>query len=222
MHAALRAGAAHFLVEEVHHHRGEDMHSEKAKIVASAQTGHNELLLGDGGRGLLENLGNLEQPMAARNEPATDGSVVRQLAFVGRLDGGNRAILSGGGLDKLLDALLGLAADVEVIADQKQESVASGEFPGAPHGMPVAQRFGLLDELKPLCVAARGGAVSGLIAGMNDDADVIHAGEQHLLDENPQRGLGNAIVIDQRLERERPLVFAGGGDDGFLDVHALT
>ena len=68
-------------------------------------------------------------------------------------------------------------------------------------------------------VRAGGGAIRGLVAGADDDADLLDPGAQDFLDDDRERGLGDAVAIDERLQRERALVFAGGGDEGLADVH---
>jgi len=53
---------------------------------------------------------------------------------------------------------------------------------------------------------------------VHDDRDLAHARACRLLEQHAQRGLGDAVAVDERLERELALVGAGGGDDGFADL----
>jgi hypothetical protein len=43
-------------------------------------------------------------------------------------------------------------------------------------------------------------------------------GRRHLRND-VQRGLGFAVAVHQRLQRQHPLARTGGGDDGFSNVH---
>ena len=85
--------------------------------------------------------------------------------------------------------------------------------------MAVAERLGLRDEVQPRGVPAGGLAVGGLVARGDDDAHLLGAGVDRLLEEDLQRLLLDAVAVDEGLQRQPPLVPAGGGDDGFPHVH---
>jgi hypothetical protein len=53
------------------------------------------------------------------------------------------------------------------------------------------------------------------------DADFLDPGFAHFLDQDGERGLGGAIAVDERLQGKRALSPAGGGDDGFADIHGV-
>jgi hypothetical protein len=88
--------------------------------------------------------------------------------------------------------------------------------------MPVTEGFGLFDELDPVPVIAGGGGKSGLITRRNDDADFLDAGGEDFLDDNAKGGFSGAIAIDEGLQRESSLIFAGRSDDGFFDFHGVV
>ena len=85
--------------------------------------------------------------------------------------------------------------------------------------MTVAARRGLFDEGEMDRVLTSGGGVGGGIAGGNHQGDFVNPGGQHFFDDDFQGRFLGAVVIDQRLQRQRPLSPAGRGDDRFANVH---
>ena len=71
--AAPCSAGGHLLAEQLHHRRRQHVHAEETEIMAGAQSGHDEALLGHGGRGLLQHFGNQVKPLAfsASRPPAT-------------------------------------------------------------------------------------------------------------------------------------------------------
>ena len=114
------------------------------------------------------------------------------------------------------------AADVEVVADQVQEGLAADELAGAVDGVAIAERLGLRDERQAAGVLAGGVGVGGLVARADHDADFLDAGAQHFFDDDGEDGFFHAVAVDQGLQRQGALVAAGGGDDGFADLHAIA
>ena len=115
------------------------MHAEETKIVSGAQPGHDEPLLGLGGRGFLDHLGDLIQALLAGHKVAPDSPVVRQLAFVGRLHGGYGAFLDPRPFNQLLRGPLLPAAYVQVVAHQQKEGAVADELLRAEHRVSVSQ-----------------------------------------------------------------------------------
>jgi hypothetical protein len=115
------------------------VHSEKTKVMARSQTGHDKLLLGLCGTGFFKDVFNLVKPLRGGHQPPADDPVVRQLAFVRCLHRGNRTRLGGGHSEQLLGAAFRFVAQVKVIADQKEKRLAAAKFPRAEDGMPIAQ-----------------------------------------------------------------------------------
>src|SRR5262249_52286477 len=79
--------------------------------------------------------------------------------------------------------------------------------------------FRLLHELQPPRVISRRGGKRRLIARKNHHANLLDARLQHFFDDDVKSRFLRAIAIHQCLERERTLIFARGGDDGFFDFH---
>ena len=71
--------------------------------------------------------------------------------------------------------------------------------------MTVAARRGLFDEGEMDRVLTSGGGVGGGIAGGNHQGDFVNPGGQHFFDDDFQGRFLGAVVIDQRLQRQRPL-----------------
>ena len=87
----------------------------------------------------------------------------------------------------------------------------------AQHGVTVAEWLGLLEKFETLHMRARRCGERVAVARGNDHADFLDAGLQDFLDEDRERGLGLPVAGHECLQRERALVFSGGGDDGFAD-----
>ena len=155
----------------------------------------------------------------AVQSPGADGAVKREFAFVRRLHGGNHARFSSGNFHELLRAGLRAARDVEMIADEQQERFSAGETVRALDRVAVAKRRGLLDKLQARGVCAGSGREGLLITGANHHADLLDAGVQDFLDDDGQRGLRLAVMVHERLQRQRALPAPGGSDDGFAEVH---
>jgi hypothetical protein len=85
--------------------------------------------------------------------------------------------------------------------------------------MAVTSRLGLLDESQSTGMTACSRCVRFLIAGTYHHADLVNSGGQNFLNDDAQSGLDYTVAIHQRLQRERPLAFARGGDDCFFDFH---
>jgi Uncharacterized protein conserved in bacteria len=138
------------------------------------------------------------------------------------LHGGHRAVLLGRDLDELLRTAAHFSADVEVVADQQQERLLPDELRRAQHGVAIAKRLLLLDELKAFGVLASRGTVGLFITGANHDRQLLDARREDFFDDDGQRRLGLAITVHEGLKRERALALAGGGDDGAFDFHKNT
>ena len=98
--------------ENFHHVWGEDVHAEKAEVMAGAQTGNDQFLFGFGRSGFLQQVLDFVEALAARNQASADRAVIREFAFVGCLDSGDRAVLSPSDLYQLLGGAFFRAADV--------------------------------------------------------------------------------------------------------------
>ena len=189
------------LGEDLLHRRREHMHSEKAQVVARAQAGHVDLLLGLGRRRLLQHRVHLVEPLRRVDELAADRAVVRQLAFVRGLHRRDRTILRAGNAHELLRATLLSGAEVKMIAHEQQERVAPAKLRCAMHRVRVAEGLRLRDEAEPRRVRSRGRAIRGFVAGADDHADLLDAGAQDFLDDD-----GAVFVTPSRsttIERQR-------------------
>ena len=207
--------------QEIHDPWGQDMHAKEAEVVTGAEAGDVQVLFGFGGGGLFADLVHLINAAVRARESATDRSVVGEFAFVGGLNRRDGTVFGAGDFDELLGAGFGSVLDVEVVADQEQERLRSREFAAAQHGVAVAARRILGDEVEPAGQIARSQAIGGFIARPDDEADLLDAGPQDFLGENAEGGFFEAVAVHERLERERGLRAAGGGDDGSFDFHGV-
>jgi hypothetical protein len=184
-----------------------------------AQTGHNEFLFGHGRRRFFEHAVHLVETGLADQPPGSDRAVMRKLAFVRCLHRRHRAGLRRGNINQLPGARFLTVGNIEVVTDQKQERLASGERMGAEHRVSIAERFRLLDELNAIDVRSGGRRKRTLIARGNHQADFLDTGLQDFFKQDGERRFGLAIAVHQRLQRQAALVPAGGGDDSFADFH---
>jgi hypothetical protein len=106
-----------------------------------------------------------------------------------------------------------------VVTDQKQKGVASAEVRSGPDGIRISARFRLFDESKPARVPACCDSIRLLVSGTDHQPNRLDASSQNLFDDDREGRFGHSVAIDQRLERQGALVFAGGGDEGFADFH---
>lgn len=213
------AGSGDVFGEDLHHQRSEHVHSKKTEVVAGAQTGNDETLLGSGGRGFFEDVLDFIQVRALRDALAADGAVIRQHAFASGLNGGDGGGFGRGGFDELLGAALIRVADVEVIADEMEKRRGADELAGTVQRVAVTERRGLLNELQPPRERAGCRAERIRRAGADDQADFFRAGTDGFFEDDLERGFRFSIAIHQSLEWERVRFFAGSGDNGFFDVH---
>src|SRR5262249_13228504 len=133
----------------------------------------DEFLLRLGGGWLFDELRNLVEPFPASYQAAAYGAIVGKFAFVGGLNGRNRAIFSGGDLDQLLSGALFATADIEMIADQKEERFAANKLTRAVNRISISAWLGLLDELQVRALASGGGGVGGLIARTDNHTNIF-------------------------------------------------
>ncbi len=196
------------------------MNAEETEIVAGANAGDYQLLLGLGGGGLFDHCIDAIQAVPPRQAVARHGAELRQQRLARGLHAGHGAFLALGNLHHLQRA--GLAgADVDMVADHVQKGVAAHEVAGAVDGVAVAERLLLGDESDRAGVAASGLDEAALIAGPHHYADFFHLGGQGLLDENAEHRLLAAIAIDQGLQGKRALVGAGRGDHRLLKSQVI-
>ena len=213
------SGCFQRLFQQPHRGGGEDVHSEEAEVVTLPQAGCDELLFGHGGRRFFEDVVDLIEIAAAWDVFTADGSVIRKLPLSRGLNSGNRALLALRRFQQLPDAGIFPVAQVEVIADEKQERFAAGETLRAENGMAVAERLGLLDELDLRQVRANGGAEGIGLAGGDNEGRVTDSRVEDFIEQKLDRRLALARGTDDGLEGQVPLVRPCGGDDGFVDFH---
>ncbi len=205
--------------EDLHDRCAQHMEAEEAEVVSGTQARDDELLLSLGGGGFFKDGFDFVKPFPAGEAMAADCPVVRKLAFVGGLDGGNGAFLGTCGGEELRGAGLIGAAEVEVISHHEEEGISGGETCCAVDGMAIAERFWLFDKTHEMGVRAGGSGVGSLVARADHDGDFLNPSARDLFGEDGERGLRQAIPVHERLEREGALVFSSGGDDGFEDFH---
>jgi len=206
--------------EDFHDAGREDVHPEEAEIVALAEAGGEERLLGLGGSWFLDHASHFEESVSALEAASADGAEEGQLALVGGSDGGDRAALAVGLFDEQSGAgAAGHFGDVEVIAHHEQERFVAGEGAGAEDRVAVAAGFILLDELEPFAEVAGGFFEDGGVTGPDDDRDFFDAGVGRLAEEYVKHGAGVAVGVDDGLERDFPLPGTGSGDDGARGFH---
>ena len=174
--------------EDFHDDGGEDVEAEEAEVVPGAESGNDEFLLGLGGSGFFDDRLDLIEQVAASQAASADGSVERELALVGGLNGGDGAFFGSGGGEELSGAGGLGAAQIEVVADHEQKRIIARESGGAVNGVGIAEGFRLLDETHVAGVRASGFSVGGLVAGTDDDGDFLDAGGSDFVGKDGEGG----------------------------------
>ncbi len=151
--------------------------------------------------------------------PATAPNLGEQ-TFARGLDPGGGTRLGFRQFHQALDAGLG-GAHIEVIAHHVQEGLLTHKFPRTVNGMAVSPRRVLLrDESHRAGEVAGGLRVAGLVAGPHHDADFANIRGEGLFNQDVQNGFFHS-VLDESLERKRPLIPSRCCDDRLSDPHVL-
>jgi hypothetical protein len=195
------------------------MHSEEAKIVAGPESWNDQFLLGLGWSGFFEDAIDLIEAGASGYGGPSDCTIVRKHVLTRGLDRGDGTGLGLGRFDELHGATAGLAAHVKVVADQVYKGLAADERRRAVKGIAIPAGNRLLHEGQQPSVIAGSLPVRLLAAGAYDNADLFHAGGNHLFQDYLKSGLFHAIQIDEALEGEAILVGTSGSDDGLAYGH---
>src|SRR6185437_5787006 len=117
---------------------------------------------------------------------------------------------------------LAIQPDVKMIPHQMQEGVVFYEIFRAIQRMSIAAQFALLHKLRHAGPVASRLRVSRFVARRNHHADLVDFGRQNLVDNNPQHGFLRAIAVDQRLQRQSPLILSRCRNDRFSDSHVVA
>lgn len=208
-------------LKDRHDAGGEDVHAEEAEVVAGAQAGDDDPLLGFRGRGLFEDGVDLIEAVAAGQALTADGSELLEVTFAGGLNGGDGAVFGFGDFNEFGGTTGLAAADVEMVADQVEKRLAGGELARAVDGVAVAARFHLFDEAHAAGVVAGDGGVVLSIAGTDHDADLFHASADDLFQEDAEDATLLAIAIDKILKWQTTLRRGGRGDYCFAYPHSF-
>jgi hypothetical protein len=99
-----------------------------------------------------------------------------------------------------------------------QEGLIGHKFPRTVNGVAVSPRLLLGDESHCAGEVADGLGIASLVAGPNHDADLANISGESLFDKDAQNGFFRAIV-DESLERKRPLIPSRCCDDRLSDPH---
>ena len=76
-----------------------------------------------------------------------------------------------------------------------------------------------MHKLQPSGVVAGNGGVGGLVAGFYNNADFFNAGAQRFFNNNTQHRFFGAVSVDEGLQGQGSLLFAGSGNYGFCYFH---
>ena len=153
---------------------------------------------------------------------AAHAPIVGEQALAGRLHGRYGAILGLGHSHQRFGAALLVRTNIQVVAHQMQERVLPDEVPGAVDRVRVAAWLGLMDKPNSSGVIANHLLEGDLVTRTDNDANLLHVRAQNLFEDDAQDGLLNPVLVNQSLERQRPLTGRGGRDDGFCDFHVWS
>lgn len=195
------------------------MHAEEAQVVAGAQARHDQAQLGLGGGGFLKHGLDGVDVLPTGNPPAADRAVIRKQMLARRVHGGDGTRLALGNRDQVLGAGGAVPADVEMVPHQVKERLIARELGGAVDGVAVSARFVLRNKTQRRSVCTDGAGVRHLVIGRDNDGNLFNTSGPSLLYQDGEDRLLDAVAIDERLEGKGALLPAGGGDDGFADLH---
>jgi len=105
-----------------------------------------------------------------------------------------------------------------VVAHLQKDRLAVGKLAAAEHRVAIAERLGLLDIRQLLRVGSEHGFVRGAVTLCVNQADLLNACGEHLIEQKREGRLLVAIAVRERLQRETTLCRAGGSDQGFGDT----
>ena len=169
------------------------MHAEEAEVVASAEAGDDEALLGFGGGGFFDDgVDEVERlGIGAGAGAATDGTEEREERFAGGLDGGDGGGFAFVGVDEGLDEGPGwVVGHVEVVADEVEEGGVADEVAGFVESLDVAGGFVLFDERDVLQMFEEAGVAFG-----DDDGQPVDQGLTAFWHEEVHGKLGNGFEL---------------------------
>jgi hypothetical protein len=105
-----------------------------------------------------------------------------------------------------------------VISHHVQEGLISHKFARTVNGVAVSSRLLLGDESHGTSEVTGGLGVASLVTRPDHNADLANFRGEGLFDEDAQNGFFRS-VMDESLERERPLIFSCCCDDRLSDAH---
>ena len=248
--APLAHVVADVLLEVVEELRLDHVLAEDGQVLAVRQARHAQVAARVVDGGLLGELGDVEQPVGL-DPDAGRRAEVGDLAF-GRAaqadDAGARALV---GLHQLPRAGHGAVRAVDVVAQHQQERLVPQRRAGAVDRVaeallgrlgherdaapdledPAGVLLGLARQLvevldRDLVVEERLEVLEVLL--LHDDDHLLDARLERFLDDQQDRGLGDAVPVDDREQlllrrlagREEPRAEAGGRDERFADLGA--
>jgi len=107
-----------------------------------------------------------------------------------------------------------------MIPDEQEKRVFPDKFMRAMDRVAVAERLRLFDKIEAVRMGACSRTIGSLVSRSDDGANFIDSGAEYFLEDDGERGFGNAVPVDKGLERQGALAFAGGGNDGASDFHS--
>ena len=194
------------------------MNAKETEVVARPDSRHHQALFGFRGRRFFDDRLHAINARPAGHAASRHGAKPGEQAFAGGLDPGGGARLGFRQFHQALDAGL-RGADVKVISHHVQEGFLTHKFARTVNGVAVSPRRVLLgDESHRAGEVAGGLRVAGLVAGPHHHADFANIRGEGLFDQDAQNGFFRSVV-DESLERKRPLIPSRCCDDRLPDPH---
>ena len=203
--------------QQLHHGGSENMNAKETEIVARADSRHHQALFGFRGCGFFEYRLHAINAGPAGHAASRHGAKPGEQTFAGGLDPGGGARLDFRQLHQALDAGL-RCAHVQMISHHVQEGLIGHKFARTINGVAVSPRLLLGNESHRAGEIAGSLRVAGLVAGPDHDADLANIRGEGLFDQDVQNGFFRS-VLDESLERKRPLIPSRCCDDRLSDPH---
>jgi hypothetical protein len=105
-----------------------------------------------------------------------------------------------------------------MVTNEVQERFTADELSGTPDGMAVAEGFRLIDKRDAAGMVSGNRAERRLIVGVEDDTRVVDPGPHHFINNHAEHRFLLTVTINEGLERQVSLTFAGSGGAGHASI----
>src|SRR5579864_7061402 len=103
-----------------------------------------------------------------------------------------------------------------MVADEVEKGIRFHEVARRINRVAVSERLRLRNKTDLRAISSQSFSITVLVAGPNDDTDGVHVRGEGFLDEDGEDRFLFPVGVDDSLQRQHPLIGAGGSDESFL------